>query len=289
MQPLAFRVPFGKSTLIPLGCIHYPVGERELLKEWIAAVAAAENGFTILMGDALDQARTHFRQHMRAYLDDENSQEALDAHHRRDVEALADMLRPIRKKIIGAISGNHYWQFIDGTTSDQYLCQLLSIPFLGPMAVVRLDFTDKDGRVCVQKTLVAHHSGGGNGGRTMGGDVNALGRMEATVDADFYLLSHTHQRHAHKKVTLTISSKYTPVLRDRTKVFVRTGALLKGFKEEIIATNKPHFPSYAEKAAYRPTDLGWVEVHIKTTHVGIRPKAGEARRGEYRTDVRLVS
>jgi len=285
MKPIAVNLPFGRSTFIPCGCIHWPVGEKDLLREWVRAVAEAENGFTILMGDALDCARTHFRKHVRSYNDDENSQEALDEWHRRDVEALAKELEPIKKKIIGAISGNHFWQFQDGTTSDQYLCRLLGIRYLGPYAAIRLDFRDKGGKGGAKHhmTVIAHHNGGSQGGRTTGGDVNGVLRMEHAFDADIYLLSHTHRRHAHKETVLTLNMRGEPNLRERTKVFVRTGAFLKGFKSDEPTVNAPHFPGYAESRAYRPTDLGWVTIHIKLTHVDRREKGG----GEYRQDIQV--
>jgi hypothetical protein len=180
MKPVTWSVPFGHSTLLPAGCVHYPIGEKDLLREWVRAVAEAPNGFTILMGDALDCARTHYRKHIRSYQEDENSQEALDGWHRKDVEALAKELIPIKNKIIGAISGNHFWQFMDGTTSDQYLCQLLGIRYLGPYAAVRLEFKNKDGRVRHHMTLVAHHNGGSQGGRTTGCGWRTLSRPIST-------------------------------------------------------------------------------------------------------------
>lgn len=284
MRPYAFTLPFGTSTFLPAGCLHWPIGEKDLLKEWVRAVAESENGFTILMGDALDCARTHYRKHIRSYNDDENSQEALDGYQRKEIEALADVLRPIKKRIIGAISGNHLWTFNNGTTSDQYLCQLLGIPYLGPYAAIRLDFRHKtDGCIEHHMTVIAHHNGGSQGGRTTGGDVNGVLRMENAFEADIYLLSHTHRRHAHKETVLTVSQRGEPMLRERTKVFVRTGAFLKGFKADHPTVNAPHFPGYAESKAYRPTDLGWVTITIKLTHVSDR----KTNKGEYRQDIRV--
>jgi hypothetical protein len=285
MRPVTWSVPFGKSTLIPAGCLHWPIGEKDLLREWVRSVAEAENGFTILMGDALDCARTHYRKHIRSYQEDENSQEALDAWHRKDVEALAKELAPIKKKIIGAISGNHYWQFIDGTTSDQYLCQLLGIRYLGPMAAVRIEYKNPRGKVIHRMTLIAHHNGGSNGGRTTGGDVNGLLKLEHTFDADIYLLSHTHRRHGHKETVLTLSVKGEPTVLERTKVFVRTGAFLKGFKADNPTVNAPHFPGYAEAAAYRPTDLGWVTIDINLRQGASSPRS--RRQYQIKQDIRL--
>ena len=152
----------------------------------------------------------------------------------------------------------------DGTNSEQYLCQLLRIPYLGPTGIVCLDFRDKGGkgRCRLQQVIYAHHQGGSMGGRTTGADVNALERSELVFDADIYTLSHTHRRFGFKLPKLGVTSKGQRRLIERTKVFVRSGAFLKGFGEDNPGTSKPHIPSYAESKALRPTDLGWVTVGI---------------------------
>lgn len=261
-KPLVIKLPLGRSTFVPAGCLHWPIGDKDLLKEWIKEVKSAENGFTVLMGDSLDAARTHYRNHLKVYKDDENSQLQLDEWHRKDVEELAKLLDPIKDRVRGVVLGNHYWVYGSGINSEQYLAHLLGVPYLGPLGLARLDFVDPGGRTRHHATLYAHHSGGSTGGRTTGGDVGALERTELSFDADIYVLSHTHRRHAFRIPTMSLTSKGDPRIREKTKVFIRSGAFLKGYKEEEATTTKPHFPSYAEAKALRPTDLGWVKLHI---------------------------
>jgi hypothetical protein len=66
-----------------------------------------------------------------------------------------------------------------------------------------------------------------------------------------------------------------------------TGAFLKGFKETNPTTTTKHMPSYAEQKLYRPTDLGWVTIHINLTRVGIKGKNGSSMHAETRQDIRL--
>jgi len=222
----------------------------------------------VFTGDTQDCARTHYRDHLRGYRADANSQAALDAWSKKDVRDLAKLLKPIRHKIIGAIKGNHLFEFSDGVNTEQYLCQLLDIPYLGPMAAVRLEFRDKAGRMAHQMTLVGHHNGGSNGGGSPGADVTAMKRLENAWDADIYVLSHTHRRGFIKEPILTLSAKGEPRVVERCKVFIRSGAFLKGYKDDFPTVDKFHAPNYAEEKAYRPTDLGWVTANIKLTHVG---------------------
>ena len=101
------------------------------------------------------------------------------------------------------------------------------------------------------------------GGRTTSGDVAALTKLEAGFDADIYVAGHTHRRHAHKEAVLTLSRKGEPRIVDRTRVFIRCGAFLKGFREDEPTTTRRHVPTYAEEKMLRPTDLGWVELEVK--------------------------
>jgi predicted phosphodiesterase len=227
-----------------------------LLKEWVEEVRRTKHGYTILMGDSLDSARTHYRNHVASYREDENSQEALDELQRGVVRELAEILKPIKHKIMGCIRGNHYWEFSDKTNSEQLLCKLLGIKYLGVLGGVRV-VTPAGKKLAV----FAHHSGGG-GGMTVGGDANSMVKQEAAWDVDVYLMGHTHKRIAFKLPTMRLTDEEHPQIVERTKVFVRCGAFLKGFKIDNPTVDRPHAPGYAEVRAYRPTDLGWVRVDV---------------------------
>lgn len=256
MNPITFEVASENFRLLPACCIHYPIGEKHLLEQWVKAVKKDKHAYTVLMGDSLDSARSHYRNHVRGYRDDENSQESLDDLQKRVIGELAEILKPIKHKIIGNVRGNHFWEFSDGTNGEQYLCQLLGIKYLGVLGAIRL-VTPKGREV----TVFAHHNGGG-GGLTVGGDANAMTKQELAWDADIYLMGHTHKRLAFKLPTMRLTREKHPQIVERTKVFVRCGAFLKGFKLDRPTVDRPYAPSYAETKAYRPTDLGWVRVDV---------------------------
>ncbi len=264
MRPLAVKVPTKDFLMLPGCCLHWPIGEKELLGHWIEAIGSKPNAYTILMGDSLDMARAHYRNHLRTYRADENSQDALDGFAKGEVRKLADRLAPIKKRIWGALSGNHYWEFADGTNSEQYLCHLLGIPYLGALGVFRVNAESPKQTL----TVFAHHSGGTSGARTTGGDVNGVARAELAWDMDVYLMGHTHRRLAWKDPVMGLSRERQPRVVERTKVFARCGAFLKGFKEDFPTTTQRHVPSYAEKESYRASDLGWVEISVEWTKDG---------------------
>jgi hypothetical protein len=254
----------GKNVFIPAGCIHWPLGEKHLLDQWIKDLKETPNSFSLLLGDTTDLARTHFRKHLKSYLEDENSVLAIDEMVKTQVEALAAKLKPVSKKILGAVLGNHYYQFASGVNTEQYLCQLLGIPYLGPTGVIKLCFREPSNDNFTRQSLIiyAHHHGGSMGGRTTGSDVNTMEKAENVFDADIYVLSHTHRRHAFRSPKLTLDDSNPPKVKERTKIFIRSGAMLKGYKEDDPQVDQQHLPSYAETAAYRPTDLGYVRLGI---------------------------
>jgi len=261
LRPISVKV--GKEfSIIPAGCLHWPIGERDLLAAWVEELRSTPHAYGILMGDSLDVARTHYRDYARSYRGDDNSQEAFDAYVTEEVGKLADVLRPVASRILGLVQGNHYWEYCDGTNTEQDLCKRLKIKYLGVMGLIQLR-CHRSATHTQNLTIFAHHSGGTAGGRTTGGDVNALTRQEHAWDADIYLLGHTHRRIAFKEPVMQLSHRSTPPkVIERTKVFVRTGAFLKGFKDTEVPVNRKYAAPYAETRAYRPTDLGWVKIHV---------------------------
>lgn len=262
MKPLHYDVG-SDITLIPGCCFHYPEGEVGLLEKFVQRVQQLPEARVILLGDMMDQERTHRRKHRKTYVDDESSMSTDDRHNRRDVEELAHILTPIADRIWGVLQGNHYYEYSSGETSDQYLCQLLDVPYCGPVGVFRIAMSSPGGSSKNLK-IWTHHSGGTMGGRTLGGSVNALLRQENSWDADVYLIGHDHRRIAWRESQLGITDRGEPKVIERTKVFARVGAMLKTYKhEECIPRKSKHIPGYGEVAAYRPADLGWVEIGVR--------------------------
>lgn len=256
MKPLNIKLPHDKIVLLPLCCVHYPIGEKHLLEDWVKQMKSTKNAYAFLLGDSFDAARSHFRNHVKSYTDDSNSQEALDRWMEKDVDGLAKILAPVKNKILAVVRGNHYWQFLDGTNSEQKLCKKLGVPYLGAMSLVRL--STKRGSIIVY----IHHSGGGGGARTGSGDMASLSKQELGWKADVFLAGHTHRRQAWKEVKLGLTDGDNPEPVQHMKVFARCGTLLQGYKLDHPNSDQPHEPAYAELRSYRPTDLGWVEIRV---------------------------
>jgi predicted phosphodiesterase len=221
----------------------------------------------MLLGDSMDCARTHFRKHIRSYQEDGNSQAQLDKWMRQDVRDLAKVLKPIKDRIVGVVRGNHYWTDLQGINSEQHLANDLEIPYLGSMAMVRVDFKDGD-KTRQSITIWGHHHGGTRGSGSTSGDVMALERIAGGFEADIYAVGHTHRTVATKLPRITLTGGPNPQAVEHTRVFVRAGAFLKGFRPDNPNPISPHNPSYEEDAALRPIHMDQVRVDVRFKRVG---------------------
>lgn len=271
MKPIAVRLPWPEPfTLIPGCCIHYPLGEKDLLKAWVDRIASDPSAYTVLLGDSMDLGRRRFTKYVKGYNDDETSLDQFDDMARAQCRELAKILQPIKRKILGGILGNHYWEYSNGVNTEQTLAELLGYPYLGVTAAIRCDFARQKivrGQQVysteARLTIFGHHSMGGGGGRSTSGDVAGLLKGEKVIDADIYCAGHTHRAFGIKERSLRLTERTVPPrVNERPVAFLRAGAMLKTFAEDEPTATKRHVPSYGEHALYRPADLGWVECAV---------------------------
>jgi len=266
MKPFVIPINRNTVTLMPLGCIHWPLGDKALLNQFVERAKSLPDAKVILMGDSIDLLRTTVRSYVASYTGDSSLAGSIATLAEEQLSELAKVLAPIKGKIVGAIRGNHFAKSANNTNSEQHLAKKLGFPYLGTIGLLRFDMPW--GYIKV----LAHHDGGSKGGRTTGSDVSTMERAEAVVDdADVLLFSHTHRRLVVPHETVTTTSHGEAHVTHRTRILARTGALLKTYEEEAsIPVDEPHNPTYGESALYRPTSLGWVEITAKaSTHMGV--------------------
>ncbi len=255
-----------KLTIIPGACIHWPLGDQALLKRWVNRIKELDC-YSILMGDSADWARSKFREHVKRYTGDNDSRGQVDEWARTDLNNLCRILEPIKHKILGCIDGNHLWEFPSGITTENYIADQLGIRYLGKMGIIRI----QNGNQHVN--IFAHHTAGSKGGRTKGGDVNAVDRMEQIIDADMYLAAHTHDLYSYPKTRFEVSSRSSDRVLRRDRIFSRVGSFLDYHK-------------YAEEAGYPPRPLGWIENSFEWYREG---SAASNRVRERRARVTIVT
>ena len=170
------------------------------------------------------------------------------------VELLARELGFMRGRLIGLLNGNHYFEFQDGTNTDQKLCAALRCKYLGVSAFIRL--TINCSNRCHTLDIWTHHGKGG--ARLLGGSINRVDQMREYADADFYVMGHDHK---------LLAVPATPRLflhtgngANKMKVCQRQSWLVRS--GSFLASYEDGKSNYNVDAARGPSSLGNVEFTI---------------------------
>ena len=251
--------PHQKMLLMPVGDIHafsdgWPQQRFQDHIQW----GVDRGAYFLGMGEYLDFTSATQRTIMADLR--ESQRIHIDRMVRAEVERLAKLIAPSKGQWLGLLEGHHYHQFVDGTTSDQYLCQLLKAPFLGTSTLmsVRLENPNRPSHTRPEVLVFAHHGAARGGARKQGGKLHRLEDLLTWVEADIYLMGHDHS-----KVNAPMDRLYRTVsghLYHRTKIMARTGGFMVGWEGK-----RPHpltiqaaesRGSYVEQGAMGPAALG---------------------------------
>lgn len=256
------NIPYGvvenqHALLMPMGDIHFGVQDFPLKKFEATIKWAIDRGCMFIgMGEYLDFTSASQRNVFGGLR--ESVRQQIDIGIRQLVEDIYEVLRPTKGRWLGMLEGDHYWEFTDDHTSaDQYLCKLLECDFLGTSAWIRVHpvKAPKD-HIEADTIIYAHHGIGGS--RKLGGHLNRVEDLLSWIDADLYLMGHSHAK-IFGPVDYQIM---TPdgVHSHRTRMIARTGGWLKGYvSHDPLSLITPAIQSrgtYVEKKAYPPSALG---------------------------------
>ena len=219
----------------------------ELLKRTVHE-ALENDAYFIGMGDYLDCASPSNRKSWTAMTKYDSFEKAMDEKMALEEDKLMEILEPTRGRWLGMLTGHHYWQFMDGTTTDTRLADRLETVHLGKSAMVRVYFEDDSRKAMC--TIWCHH------GQGSGDPMLKLRKMAGVFDADLYLMGHYHQLKPDMLPRLTVvGPKNAPRLLDRNRKLVATGSYLRGY---MAGNRKGNVAdgTYVEQAVMVPVSLG---------------------------------
>lgn len=251
----------GPLTIIPFSCCHVDdAGFHEaLFTQCIEEIRTTPDCIAVGLGDYFTFLRTTARKHLRAYVADDNSWLELDAMVRKEAQGFVERwLTPIKTKLVGLAEGNHLYTFIDGTTSTQYMCQLLGVSYLDKPCFMRLQVCDSQGKTLKVFRVLMHHGDWSGGAARMGTDLNSLETKAAGFDVDIFLAAHTHRRAGIHIPTLTIPTTGELKLVERPRALIRTGCFMRGYMPGCVGR-------YVDQKLLPPSDLGYVKLAIRFT------------------------
>ena len=142
-----------------------------------------------------------------------------------------ELFRPISKKILGCVAGNHERRTFkqDGIDLIYFMCTELGIAdryeYGAELLFIRFGINPRCKRRKMCYTVYMTH-GDGQGGRLIGGKANGLQRRGRIVNADIVLTGHTHTPFTFRENTFLIDYQNSSVT-EREQVFINASSTLK--------------------------------------------------------------
>jgi hypothetical protein len=236
--------------VVPLGDIH--LGNKccdiNKCKEMVNWIKDQSNVFWLGMGDYVDCINYSDKRFDPGTVDDiyiKNLSNCVPMQ----IQDVIELLEPIADKCLGLHRGNH-----EETIRLRYhydvmyeLWKAFGVPNLKDSAITRLSCSDGKGHRSAFEIFSTH---GICGGRKGGAKINRLEDMIGFVDADVYLMGHSHVKETETKSTLYLDNQMN--LKVKKRILAVTGCFLRGYQEGVS--------SYIEKWNYPPTDIGCVKL-----------------------------
>ena len=238
-----------KVYFLPLGDVHLGAKGVDIVKlkgyiNWIKENPA----YTFLLGDIFDTAT----------IDSPTSPFEQEMNINDAYNYAIELFYPIKKKIVGAIIGNHELRIRKYAGFDimQSLCKFLNIPYCEYSAVVRFrigKYIRKNKSVSpnIEYIFFLHHGIGSTD--TIGGKANKVKKLsDIFIGADAYIIGHSHAKFPYedKFFYLSKSGNGKANIKEKRVLFVIAGSFLK------------YDGTYAEQKMLKPAVEGAIRIRM---------------------------
>lgn len=231
MKVISHDLPkFTELELYPLADVHIgdPLQDKKRIAQFINEVLDEPHRYVIVNGDILNWAS-------RNSVSDIYSEEISP---NEQIDEAVDLLEPIRDKILVIVDGNHEQRAYksEGISPMYQVAKRLNIfdKYSPGAYLLFLSFGKSQGRECRKMIYSLYGRHRTSGGKRPGSKANALEDMSMIVDADIYLVSHSHLPLTMKKSFFRCDYRNRKVTQV-DKLFVNSNAFLKygGYGEEL--------------------------------------------------------
>lgn len=253
-------LPWQEARIMPVGDVQLGAEgcDEDRFKrhiEW----GMKHEAYFLGMGDYVDVASPSNRLKIKQAALYDSVNDALEEQAQVAIDRFLKLVKGTEGRWLGLLSGHHYWDFQDGTTSDTRLATALKSRHLGSCAFVRLIITGRNkAETRLACTIWCHHGQGS--GMKQGAPLNKLENIVGGFEADIYLMAHMH-----KKVGAMVDQLYMShkgILKHRTKLIAGTGGFLRGYlqnsKSGGVASG-----TYVERGMMGPVALGGILVKVR--------------------------
>ncbi len=222
------------------------------IKEHVARIAADPDGRYVYLGDG-GECTTKVSK-------GELYEQKLSPDEQ--VDAVVELLEPIRGKGLFGVSGNHDRRIskLSGLDWTKALCTRLEIPYMGIACFMKLSMKSSAGSTgSLSYDLFWHH--GTDSSSLLGGKIRAAKKLEQLVTADAIFSAHSH-------ICLEVPPTYMACLPSREKkiAYRAVECFVCGCAYDSRVTG------YAEEKGYSPILPAYLGVTFHNSH----PKTGKS-------------
>lgn len=222
------------------------------------------NGYTTLMGDALDLASPSNRAKLEAAGIYDTTWEALDRFAYQLLEEYLEDIEPMRGRCLMVCKGHHLWKFKEGKykgyDSDDVIADFLGCPVTDELGagITQITFKTASGKHS-QRCQVFQWHGNGNAG-TLTGIIQKIQKIaNGWPSADVVLVGHMPIKHGWAEDHREPYFGKRPMLRDKRRILASTGGFCRSYEVGGTAT-------YAEKGGMISSNIGGVMIRIRPLH-----------------------
>lgn len=238
MKAIRCNLPFAeKIELHPMADLH--IGDVQCdfksIMERIEHIRVTDNAYCILDGDLMDTA-------IASSVGDTYG---ASLQPMEQLKQCVKIFEPIKDKILAVLPGNHEGRIykMDGIDITELMCNQLGIlpkySSTTALLFIRFGKAKSHGRENSRQLYTAYVTHGSGGGRREGGKINRLADLASIVDADLYIMGHTHFPAVFRESFFRVSSSNSSVT-EVDKLFVNTAASLT-------------YGGYGDKAGFKPS------------------------------------
>lgn len=211
-------------TLYPISDVHLGAAEcmEKEFYQYVKAIAVDDTAAVILAGDLCNNG---IKSSVTNVYDEVYSP-------REQKHMMADMLRPIKEKIICAVRGNHCYRTTRETSIDimEDICRELAIEdvYAQDMGFLKISLGRKieNSKPATYMFCVAHGAGGG---QLLGSGANKPDAFQMAVEGvDGIITGHTHKPMKVPSGRFVFDARNNVVKRENTLIFVCTSWLAPG-------------------------------------------------------------
>jgi len=229
------------------------------------------NAYFIGLGDYADALSPSNRDRWDGARLYDSARDAMEQAAERTQDELEAVTAGTEGRWLGLVTGHHYFEYDDHSTTDTRLASSLRAPHLGDSALVHMLFPGNGNKKReMARIWLAHGNGSGQPGRALA-KVASTG-MQIVDNADAYIMGHFHKAEATKVQRISSFGGERggqPRMRARDIALACTGSFLRGYTEGSRRGGRAS-GSYVEKGLMSPSALGavWLSFRPRVTAHG---------------------